>query len=136
MSSIDTALEYRDAIECLLLEQARWHEVEGAPSEQREDRRHERSAEALREAAVLLHGWSPDETDLQYFARFAYVLARRGLDADPEIVLHDSAESARRFFFDRGVSVVGDQEVVQLVEDIFVETVEQYDDAGLLVRVA
>lgn len=136
MSAIDTALEYRDAIEGLFLEQARWHDVEAAPSAQREDRRHEQSAEALRKAAVLLHAWSPDETDLQYFARFADVLARKGLDPAPEIVLHDSAASACRFFFDRGVSVVGDQEVVRLVEDLFVETVEQYDEAGLLVPVA
>ena len=96
-------------------------------SERPEDLRHERSAEALRKATALLHEWSPSETDLQYFAQFARVLERIGLDPDPELVLRHSTEAARRFSYDIGPPDVSDCEVLRLVEEIFNDTVESYD---------
>lgn len=96
-------------------------------SERPEDLRHERSAEALRKATVLLHESSPYETDLQYFAQFAGVLERTGLDPNPELVLRHSTEAARRFSYDIEPPDVRDCEVLRLVEDIFNDAVESYE---------
>lgn len=130
--STETARAYRHAIESLFLDQARWHDREALVSEQPE---HARSADALRRATALLHDWSPDETDLQYFAQLANVLERKGIPADPELVLRGSTEPVRRFFAVAGrPSRVGTREVLWLVEDIFNETVERYEDAVFSAR--
>jgi len=126
----DTACEYRRAIERLLLDQARWHDAESATAERARAERHERSAEALREAAAVLGDWPDDEIDLQYFVRLAEVLERRGADPDPALVLRSATEAARRFGYDAAPPAVGETEVARLVEGIFTVTVEGFDRAG------
>jgi len=130
VNASDTACEYRHALEQLLLEQARWHDAESATAQRAEAARHERSAEALREAAAVLGGWPDDELDLEYFVRLAQILERRGVDADPALVLRSATEAARRFCFDAAPPAVGDSEVIRLVEGIFTTTVEGFDRTG------
>jgi len=114
----------------LLLEQARWHDAESASAARAEAERHERSAEALREAAAVLNDWPDDEIDLEYFVRLAHVLERRGVDPDPALVLRSATDAARRFCFDTAPPAVGESEVARLVEGIFTVTVEGFDRTG------
>ena len=114
----------------MLLEQARWHDAASAAAGHSSAERHGRSAEALREAAAVLGGWPDDEIDLEYFARLAHVLERRGADADPALVLRSATEAARRFCFDTAPPAVGDSEVIRLVEGIFTTAVEGLDRTG------
>jgi len=130
VSAPAVACEYRLALERLLLEQARWHDAESVTAGQARAGRHERSAEALREAAAVLRGWPDDEIDLEYFCRLAQVLERRGLDPDPALVLRGAAGAARRFCYDAALPAVGEGEVTRLVEGIFTATVEGFDRSG------
>jgi len=135
LSTTDIAREYRQAIEDMLLELARRHDARAATADGLDAPRHERSADALRRAAALLQDWSPEDTDLQYFARFAHVLERKGFDADPELVLRGSTEPVRRFTTVAGQpSGVSTREVLWLVEDIFNDTVERYEEAVFSAR--